>query len=98
MVLEMTGEKELRKFGITMAVALPALFGLFFPWLRGRNFPHWPWICAVGFGLCALLFPRILLIVQVPWMKLAHVLGYINTRIILGVIYFLVIVPLGFFM
>ena len=29
------------------------------------------------------------------WMRLAHALGYVNSRIILSVIYFLVITPYG---
>ena len=29
------------------------------------------------------------------WMKLAHVLGWVNTRIILSLVYFLIVTPLA---
>ncbi|MFI4937116.1 MAG: SxtJ family membrane protein [Candidatus Berkiellales bacterium] len=32
------------------------------------------------------------------WMKLGHVLGWINTRIILGIIFFTLITPMGVMM
>ncbi|MEM9824363.1 MAG: SxtJ family membrane protein [Bacteroidota bacterium] len=30
------------------------------------------------------------------WMKLAHILGWINTRLLLGILFFLILVPLAF--
>jgi hypothetical protein len=88
--------KEMVKFGLTMGAALPILFGLFFPLVFKKKFPIWPWYAASGFVLAALLFPAFLRLIHTPWMKFAHVLGYINTRILLGVVYFVVVVPLGF--
>jgi ABC-type uncharacterized transport system permease subunit len=42
--------------------------------------------------------PQILKQVHGGWMKVGHVLGAINTKIILGIIYYLLITPMGLVM
>ena len=32
----------LREFGLTTGVAVIVIFGLFFPWILGRDWPAWP--------------------------------------------------------
>lgn len=88
-------KKELRSFGLMMAGMLILIFGLLLPWLWDAAFPLWPWIAAVPFGLLGLLLPGALAPVHRLWMRIAHVLGWINTRIILGLIFFVVIFPFG---
>ena len=55
------------------------------------------WALALGGGLIllALVVPVALRPVHRIWMKVGHVLGYINTRILLGLIYYLVLTPMG---
>jgi hypothetical protein len=45
--------------------------------------------------ILGLVFPRSLVWPNKAWMKLAEVLSYFSTRIILAVIYFLVLTPIG---
>ncbi|KIX15639.1 hypothetical protein X474_03070 [Dethiosulfatarculus sandiegensis] len=45
-----------------------------------------------------LLLPRVLKPLYLVWMSLASVLGYFVSRIILTILYFLVITPIGLFM
>lgn len=45
--------------------------------------------------LCGLVFPRALVYPNKAWMLLAEVLSYVMTRIILGVVFFLIITPIG---
>jgi Saxitoxin biosynthesis operon protein SxtJ len=45
--------------------------------------------------LLGLVFPRALVLPNRAWMALAEVLSYFSTRIILAVIYFLVLTPIG---
>jgi len=45
--------------------------------------------------LLGLVFPRALVLPNKVWMALAEVLSYFSTRIILAVIYFLVLTPIG---
>ncbi len=92
-----TTNKELRDFGLIMAVGLIALFGLFFPWLGDRaiNITGWPWIAGAVFAVFGLLAPRALYWPNKIWMKIGHVLGWINSRIILGLVYFLLFTPMA---
>ncbi len=86
---------ELKKFGFIMGSALILLFGLFFPWLLSKPIPLWPWIVAAIFILWALLHPTSMKPVYVIWMKIGGVLGFINTHIIMGILFFVIFLPLG---
>lgn len=90
--------QELRKFGLTTGGIFALLFGLFLPWLWGLPWPRWPWVVAGGLVLPAILYPPLLKPVHFVWMKFAHALGWINTRILLTLFYFLVITPFGWVM
>lgn len=87
--------KGLRKFGLTTGTILVVLFGFVLPWLRDRPLPLWPWILAFVLILWALLAPSSLTLIYRPWMKLGALLGWINTRIILGLVFWIIILPLG---
>lgn len=91
-------KQELRKFGFIFATGLVLIFGLFFPWLLEKASPSWPWIVAAVFAGSALIVPQILKPVFLLWMKIGHVLGWINTRIILGVVFFLLFAPVALLM
>lgn len=45
--------------------------------------------------LLALVFPRALIYPNKAWMKLAEVLSFVMTRIILGIIFFFILTPIG---
>jgi hypothetical protein len=87
---------ELRHFGLLMAALLIAVFGLLLPWLFGRAWPTWPWILGALFALPALLRPALLAPVERGWLCFGHAMGRINTMLLLGLAYFLLITPLAF--
>ena len=87
--------QELRKFGLTMGAIVAALFGLLLPWLFNHGYPYWPWILAGVLWLWALIAPATLKPVYNGWMKVGHVLGWINTRIILGLMFYTVFFAVG---
>ncbi len=89
------GAKTLRQFGLTMAGALALMFGLVLPWLFGYAWPVWPWVAAVGFSALGIAAPRWLAPVYRAWMKFALVLGSINSRILLGLVFVIAFVPLA---
>jgi len=87
--------QELRKFGLVFASGIALIFGLFLPWLFEHPWPTWPWIAAGGLAATGLLLPPLLRPVFWLWMKFGHVLGWINTRIILGITFLLLFVPVA---
>ena len=90
--------KGLRKFGLVTGAIIVVLFGLFFPWLLGASLPKWPWILAGLLWLPALAYPAALQPVYHGWMKIGLVLGWVNTRIILSLLFYVIILPMAIIM
>jgi len=93
MQTEPVTNKDLRSFGFIMAGALSILFGLFFPWVLEKAWPTWPWIAAAIFALPAIVLPPVLKPVYIIWMKFGAVLGWVNTRIILAIVFYALFTP-----
>lgn len=85
--------KDLRNFGLVVG-AVMALLGLILLW-RGR--PAWPYLLGIGLALMILggILPASLKPLQKLWMSFAVVMGWFMTRLILGVLFFLVLTPIG---
>jgi hypothetical protein len=87
--------RELRNFGLVFSGGLIVFFGLLLPWIFERPWPLWPWVGAGVFAGSGLLLPEVLRPVFYVWMKLGHALGWINTRIILGLVFFVMFAPIA---
>lgn len=87
--------QQLRNFGISTGAIVVVLFGLFFPWVFDRALPWWPWALFGILSVWGLLAPATLDPVYRAWMKLGVLISRVTTPIILGVVFFLVIMPLG---
>ena len=90
--------KGLREFGLVTGSIVGALFGLLFPWLLERAFPMWPWIVFGVLGFWAIVAPSSLRPVYRAWMQLGLVLSKVTTPIVIGALFFIVIVPTGLVM
>ena len=88
-------KSELRKFGLVTAAMLVLFFDLLIPWIWNISRPIWPVVVGAILVFVSLVAPAALLPVYRVWMRLAEALGWINTRIILGLIFFLMFVPFG---
>lgn len=96
---QVVSKKDLRNFGLIMAGMFILIFGLLIPWIwSAASYPRWPWIVAAVFAVLGLATPAVLSPVYRIWMKIGHVLGWINTRIILGVVFYGMFMPMGFVM
>ncbi len=91
-----TDNASLKKFGLTMAVALLVIAGIVFIKHKEPNAVLLG--LALVFLLCSFVFPRALKYVYIAWMKLAFVLGWINTRILLSLVFYLIFTPIGLIM
>jgi hypothetical protein len=88
--------KKLRSFGFLVG-GIFALLGLW-PLVFGKEARLWAVIPAAILISLAFLLPKSLGPIYRVWMKIGHVLGWINTRIILGVVFYGMFVPMGFIM
>ena len=89
---------ELRQFGLLFGAILVLLFGLLLPFLIGYSFPLWPWVVALLVTVLALLAPTALTPFYRGWMRFGLIAGFINTRIIMFVLYYALFVPTGLVM
>ena len=85
-----------RKFGFVFAIALTVLCG--FLWLIFGTLFRGLLIAAAIFAIFALIAPGALLPFNRIWMAFAGRLGAANNFLILGIVYFLPILPVGLFM
>jgi hypothetical protein len=83
----------LRRFGLTTGSAFLFLGGLFI--FRDR-FAGWPLVYLGAFMVVlSVLAPSLLRFGYRPWMRLAGFLGSISSRILLSLLFFLVLTPMG---
>ena len=87
--------RTLRDFGLLMGGAIAAIFGLLLPLLKQRSISLIPWAIALVFAAVALLRPMSLSLVHRYWMKFGAILGAINSRIILTIVFALAFTPLA---
>ena len=86
---------EGRRFAFTLAVAFGVLAAV--AWWRSHETPATVLgAVAAVFGAAGLLVPARLGPVQRGWMGFAHGISRVTTPIFMGVVYFLVITPIGF--
>ena len=88
-----TEAKDLRKFGITMAVILGILSGITL-YKGSWSFPYLL-VLAGGFLLFGLIKPLLLKRVYLGWMAIAITMGYFVTRIILSILFYGVFTLVG---
>ncbi len=91
----MNSYKVERNFGLIVG----GVFTLLSVWwlYRGKFVSIAQWTVTLGLALIilGLIFPKALVYPNRAWMALAEVLAFISTRIILGLVFFLIVTPIG---
>lgn len=85
--------QELKKFGITIGTVLILIsIYLFFKQKEGAY-----WLLGIGsfLILSGMLFSTVLRPINKVWMILAVLMGWVMTRVILSILFFLVLTPIG---
>ena len=89
-------KKTLRKFGIMMGVAFLVISLLLI--LRHKYNGFITIIFSAIFFIFGFLFPGFLKPIYIIWMRFAFILSWINTRLILIIMFYLVFTPVGLVM
>jgi len=91
---EESSQFESRRSAYTVCGGL-ALIGLL-SWYRGHTtVPMVLWTIATALFLFGLIWPNLLRHFHRVWMGLGTVLGWVNTRIILSLLFYAVLTPIG---
>ena len=98
MSLQKISKKNLREFGLLVGFCFPLIIGFVIPIFSGHDFRIWSlWIGILGIIL-GLTFPRSLYYPYRMWMLLGRILGWFNSKLILGLIFIFVLQPVAFIM
>ena len=95
---EIIPKKQLREFGLLIGFGFPILIGWLLPLLFGHEFRIWTILIGVPGLILGLISPRLLHYPYKIWMQLGHALGWVNSHIILGLVFILVLQPIAYIM
>ncbi|PIQ90412.1 MAG: hypothetical protein COV71_04105 [Candidatus Omnitrophica bacterium CG11_big_fil_rev_8_21_14_0_20_41_12] len=83
---------KFKSFGITMGVAFLVISSILF--FKHKSVVAYVIVSAVFF-LIAIVIPKLLKPLYIFWMRLALVLSWVNTRLILFLLFYLIFTPIG---
>ena len=91
-------KNELRNFGLLVGTLFPLLLGFILPSLFGHQYRYWTLL--IGFPLIFIGFiaPKKLKVFYGIWIQIGNLLGYVNSKIILAAVFFLVVQPIALIM
>jgi len=87
--------KELREFGLGLALLIALIFWGLLPWLGDRPRPPWPLVAGAVLGAAALAWPVAIYPVYRLLLPVARVVGVVNTWVLLGAVFFGMLLPIG---
>src|SRR5215470_6670348 len=90
---QVVGRSSDRSFGLVFTAVFLAIAIL--PWIFGRGLRAWSLGVAAAFGIFALLAPGVLAPLNKLWHQFGLLLHRIVSPIVLGVMFFVVITPIG---
>ena len=91
-------QKKLREFGLIIGFGFPLIIGFILPALSGHSFRTWTLWFGVPGLILGLIAPSLLFYPYKAWMAIGHSLGWLNSKLILGVVFLLVLQPIAFVM
>ena len=95
---ETISKKQLREFGILIGFGFPLLIGWLIPAITGHVFRSWTiWVGVPGL-IIGLKLPLLLYYPYKVWMAIGHALGWINSHVILGLVFIIILQPLAYIM
>ena len=91
-------KKELREFGLIISFGFPIIIGWIIPLFWGHEFKIWTIFVSIPFLIFTISNPNLLAYPYKYWMIFGEILGWINSKIILGVIFLIILIPISFIM
>ena len=90
--------KIYREFGILVGILFPVLIGWIIPNLLGHGFRSLTLLIGIPLFLLGVFAPKKLYHPYKFWIKIGYFLGFINSRIILGIVFYFLLFPLSMIM
>ena len=90
--------KILREFGILVGIGIVVIVGWILPSISGESFRIWTIWISLLLIVAALFKPKLLEWPFRVWMKLGYLLGWVNSKLILGMVFVFVLQPIALIM
>jgi hypothetical protein len=87
--------RELRFFALGLAALIVVAFWWLLPWLHDGVRPLWPLLVAWVLVMMAWVWPPSILPIHRAILPVARVLATVNTWLLLGTVFFVILLPLG---
>jgi hypothetical protein len=94
-ILTPADRRDLRQYGLGLALLVVLVFWGLLPWLGDRPRPAWPLVVAGVLAALALAWPRAVYPVYRALLPIARLLGLVNTWMLLGAVFFGILLPVG---
>ena len=91
-------KKQLRSFGILVGILFPLFIGFIVPSIWNHPFRIWTLFIGIPLFILGLIYPKILLWPYKKWMQFGNILGWINSGIVLGLVFVLALQPIAIIM
>ena len=91
-------KKQLREFGLLVGFGFPLIIGWLIPAIYGHIFRFWTLWLGLIFLFLGIIKPTTLHFPYKVWMKIGLILGWVNSRLILGLIFIFVVQPIAIIM
>ena len=91
-------KKKLTEFGFLIGIGFPLFFGFIIPKLLGHDLRVWTIFVGIPTLLITMISPSKLFYFYKIWMKLGELLGFINSHLVLGIVYLIVLIPISIIM
>ena len=90
--------QKLREFGIFIGISLPLLIGIILPLINGDSFRFYALFFGLPLIFLGIFKPMFLFYPYKVWILVGKILGWLNSRIILGMVFILILQPIAFAM
>ena len=90
--------KRYKEFGYLVGFGFPLIIGYLIPYFSGHNFRTWTLFIGIPILIIGIIKPYFLKYPFKLWMKIGHLLGWINSKLILGIVYIVVLQPISLVM
>ena len=95
---EKISKKQLRKFSLVVGIGFPLIIGLIIPVMTNHVIRIWTIYIGLPILILGIINPHLLHYPYLFWMKMGYILGYINSRLILGIVFLFVLQPISLLM
>ena len=86
-MMKNNSQRKLRHFGLMVGMGFPVIIGWLIPAIFGHLFRVWTLWVGLPLLILGIIKPSFLTYPYKLWMLLGHGLGWINSRIILGMVF-----------